>query len=443
MSKSRGEHNVHALLAGLAALVLLTGVVRSAFLGGVGSHARTHIAFWNGFTGPDGIVMLKIIEDFNRKNPDVEVLMQRIPWATYYNKLTVACSDGRGPQVFISHADALARLRRAGFLDDASDLYGGPDGIDKGDFDKYVADYVDFDGKMMGVPLDIHPQGMYCDVEMLKEAGYVDAQGNARAPRTKAEFLDLVHKATIEPGGKLKDKQWGFAMTFWGLNYRCLMPQFGGRFLDDEGNPVLNSEGNVRAMEFLYELSKEKLIPPPDNGLGWTGFRTKRVAMAWDGVYMVGDLMRLNDFAYIGAPIPTIGDQPGTVANSHVMCLRKGLSEKERDAASRFVKYLSKNSLRWAAAGQVPARVSVRNEPGFAELQVQHAFAEQVPHMIYPPKTPVIFEFVLESDQAVERVMRGTMKPQESLDLAQKNAQALIDRDRREYPQDYKQGAKP
>ena len=434
MSRQRGSFNIHALVLGVLVLVLTTGVIRWSMLGGGIGSKKTRLAFWNGFTGPDGVVMLKIIEDFNRQNPDVEVAMQRIPWATYYNKLTVAGSDGRGPEIFVVHTDALPRIRRAGFVADISDLYTGKDAIDIKDFDQVVVDQVQFDGHLEGVPLDIHPQGAFLNKQMLKDAGYVDSNGNARAPRDRVEMMDFIEKATREAGGDLKDKQWAFAFTYWGANFRSLVPQFGGRYLDEEGNADLDSKPNLKALEFLAGIAKNKQAPPADNGLGWFGFRTKRVAMVWDGVFMLGDLTRLNDFEYLGAPIPQIGDKPGTLANSHVLCVNKTVSEIEREASGRFLKYLSDHSLEWASAGQVPARKSVRENPEFAKMPVQFAFSKQIPTMMYPPRTPVIFEFMLELDRAVERVVRGQIGPKEALAEANKNAQTVIDRDRREYP---------
>jgi hypothetical protein len=35
------------------------------------------VRFWNGFTGPDGRTMLRMVQRFNAANPDIEVLMQR------------------------------------------------------------------------------------------------------------------------------------------------------------------------------------------------------------------------------------------------------------------------------------------------------------------------------------------------------------------------------
>ncbi len=438
MSRRRASFNIHGLLLGLAALVVLAGGLRFFLSGGAAATGKTRIAFWNGFTGPDGIVMLKIIENFNRQNPDVEVVMQRIPWATYYNKLTVAGSDGRGPEIFVVHADALARIRRAGFVEDVTDFYEG--GLPKSDFDKSVIEQVDFDGRSFAVPLDIHPQGLYLNKQMLRDAGFVDAQGEPKAPKTREEFMDLMKRTTKEAGGSLKEKQWGFALTGWGPNFRSLVPQFGGGYVDQDGNPTLNRSENVKAMQFLGDLTAEKLVPPPDNGLGWFGFRTKRAAMVWDGVFMLGDLIRLNDLEYMGAPLPAIGGKDGTLANSHLLCLKKNLSAKKREGAARFVSYLSDHSLEWAAAGQVPCRKSVRDNPEFIKMQVQSAFAEQIPTMLYPPRTPVIFEFMLEVDRATEKVLRGQATAKEALDEAQKTSQTVIDRDRREYPASYENG---
>ncbi len=435
MTLRAGAFNVHTLLAIFAGLALAAGAARSQLVGSAIGGEKTRLSFWNGFTGPDGIVMLDIIEDFNRANPDIEVTMQRIPWATYYNKLTVAGADQRGPQVFVVHSDALARIRRAGFIADIRDIFDRGD-VPAGDFRPSVLKEVSFGEARLGVPLDIHPQGMFVNREMLSAAGLKGPNGEPRAPRDKEEFLQAMSAMTQEAGGELPEKQWGFALTFWGNNLRSLIPQFGGRYLDEEGRAVLDSEENIAALEFLASLAKESRVPPPDNGLGWFGFRTARVGMVWEGIYMLGDLIRVQDVDYIGAPIPQIGPKPGTLANSHLLCVREGLSEKERRAAEAFIAFLSQESLRWAAAGQVPARTSVQQSAEFKGLQVQSAFAEQLDTMMYQPRTPIIFELGLELDRAAERAIRGLAEPREALQEAHRNIEAVLERDRREHPEE-------
>ena len=432
MRKS-GSFNIHALILGLAAVVFGSGLARLILTGGINVSHKVEITFWNGFTGPDGIVMLGIIDRFNEANPDVHVTMQRIPWGTYYNKLTVAGSDGRGPAAFVIHADGLLRYYRAGFIDDANPIFEGPNAVPRDDYDPYVLKQVMRKGQMIGCPLDIHPNGMFLDADMLKAAGLVDSDGNARPPKNRTEFESAMKKLMKDVA---PDKIWGYAFTDPGANFRTLMAQFDGQFLDEKGNAAINSPQNLTALTVMDDWSKQKIVPPPTNGLGWLGYRQQKVGMVWDGVFMLGDLKRVNTFKYMGAMIPTIGNHPGATANSHVLCLRKGLSAKEKDAATRFIKYVSAHSIEWADAGQIPARLSIRKDPKFADMQVQHAFAEEIPYLQYPPHSPVNVEIVTAVGLAVDQVVRQIKTPKEALDIAQKTAQEAIDRDRQDHPED-------
>src|SRR5262249_3198437 len=91
------------------------------------------IRFWNGFTGPDGRTMLRLVKRFNTAHPDINVLMQRMDWATYYNKLFVAGIGGRAPEIFVVHASSLVRFARAGFARPVDDLTAGSERLDTGD----------------------------------------------------------------------------------------------------------------------------------------------------------------------------------------------------------------------------------------------------------------------------------------------------------------------
>jgi multiple sugar transport system substrate-binding protein len=408
-------------------LLGLSAVLGGISCGSIAAQPKVGLTFWNGFTGPDGRVMLEMIRDFNRKNPDIEVTMQRIPWGLYYNKVMVSGLDGRGPQVFVVHASALMRMHRAGILSPVDNLY--QTSVPAEDFDPYVVEQTKFDGKRFSVPLDIHPQGMYLNVDMLKANGFVNADGTARPPKDREEFLKVA-KDLLNPPASEHPDQYGFALTAWPNNFTSLVPQFDGHYLSADGKADLNCPGNVAALEFLGSLRGQMhLIPPPDNQLGWIGYRQKKVGMVWDGIYMLGDLLRLEGMHYMGAPIPTIGNHPGTHADSHTMCIKPGLSEKQRAAAEKFVAYLSDNSIRWAGAGQVPARRSVRTTKAFREMQVQSAFAEQIPHMMYPPRIAVLFEMGIEIQLAVEQVVRGRKSAKKALDLADANFQKVLDRD--------------
>lgn len=391
------------------------------------------LSFWNGFTGPDGRTMLELVRQFNERNPDVHVTMQRIAWATYYNKVMVSALDGRGPEVFVLQSGLLPRMDRAGFVDSVNDMF---DPAFRAEFPELLMDRVNFgegQERLIGVPLDTWPQGMYCNADMLKTAGFVNPDGSARPPQTREEFLQAAQAMKIvENNGNVG--QWGMAFTQWHNNFMTLVPQFGGDYLDKDGNPILDHPGNIAALQFLADCSlKLQIAPPPEGGVsGWTGFRQGRVGMVFDGIYMVGDLKRLPELPYIGAPIPQIGPMKGTLADSHILCIRKGLSPEAREASKRFIRFISDNSVSWADAGQVPARKSARSSPEFTRFQVQYAFAQQLDHVMYPPKTPSIAELQLHINLAVEKALRGRMTAEQALKEANENYRHYLSRDRME-----------
>src|SRR5947207_14010623 len=128
---------------------LLTGLIASPLLlaGCGGSRSRqVSLPFWNGFTGPDGRTMLRLVKRFNRQNPDVHVLMQRMDWSTYYNKLFVAGLGHRAPELFVIHTRAMVRFARAGFCRPNDDLVAGPEGLDTADLDPNVWRGVEYEG---------------------------------------------------------------------------------------------------------------------------------------------------------------------------------------------------------------------------------------------------------------------------------------------------------
>src|SRR5439155_26412119 len=77
---------------------------------------RLLINFWNGFTGPDGKTMQALVQRFQEENRDIAVRMQIIPWATYYDKLTLSLAYGGAPELFVVHADRLPEFASFGKL---------------------------------------------------------------------------------------------------------------------------------------------------------------------------------------------------------------------------------------------------------------------------------------------------------------------------------------
>jgi len=398
----------------------------SGWSGGRSAQSQVTIRFWNVFTGPDGRTILSLVKRFNERNPDIHVLMQRMDWGTYYNKVFVAGLGGRAPEIFVVHSAVLPRFNRAELLRPLDDLIASG-GIDPSDVDANVWEYACFDGRQMAIPLDVHPLGLYYNKELLRQAGIVDGEGNASPPANREEFVNALRKLR-------KGDQYGLIFTWLRTNAYAIMKQFGGEmFTADLSRCTLDDGANVRALEFCVELMKEDLIARPQSMDSWIGFRQGKVGMVFEGVYMLSDLRRQGNLPYAGAPMPLLGDRAATWGDSHSLCLRRDLAGRELRAAWRFICFLSDNSLDWADGGQVPVRKSLRDTDRFRAMSVQSQFARQLPYVQYLPRVPFIFEFQAEFDVAVERALRLSMTPGESLAAATRRLNTILERDRRMY----------
>ncbi len=417
------------LLAGLP----LASVLAAGGAGCRGGRGETVVRYWNGFTGPDGRTMLRLVKRFNTENPDVRVVMQRTEWATHYNKLFVAGMGGRAPEVFVLHTRSMERFVRAGFLRPNDDLVAGDgptEALDTGDLDANVWKGVEFGGRHYGLPLDVHAMGLYCNRRLFQEAGLADAAGSPRVPEDRAEFLDALQRITRR-GRPGQPDQWGFVFANWQSTTYSFMRQFGGEFFTaDHSRCVMHNPANVAALQFCVDLIRRyRVAPPPENFDAWIGFRQGKVGMTVEGVYMLADLQKQRDLDYMGAPLPLLGEKRAAAGDSHNLCLRGDLKGRELAAAWRFVKFLSDNSLDWAAGGQIPVRKSLRATPRFAAMPVQSAFARQVPYVTYIPRMTFVMEFLREFDLAVEMASRGRLTPEAALEAAEARVNQIIRRE--------------
>lgn len=418
----------------LAALVGLAGAHwwHSRPAASPASEPRTALRFWHGFTSKDGEMMLQLVRRFNREHPEIDVQVQRIPWGTYYNKLFVAGLADRAPDVFVSHTIMLSRLARGGFIQPIDDLLARAPFFEPSDINDRVWQAVTLDGRRQGLPLDVHPLGLYYNRALLRAAGIVDEKGEARPPRTWDEFVDAIRRLNRDEDGDGRIDRWGF--VFEGTPFITLytfMLQHGGRILTPDGRVVIDSPENLAALQKARSLTvEEKLVPPPGDETAWTSFLQGKVGLFLGGIFLLGGLERQASLDVAVAPVPQLGPDRAIWGDSHVLCLPKHLDERRRDAAWTFIAYLSNHSAEWARGGQVPVRNSQRATDAFRALPAQSVFAQGLPHVTYLPNVPVTAAILRDLRFACEQVVRGAATPEQALRRAQAEVEATLARDR-------------
>ena len=387
--------------------------------------------FWNGFTGPDGKAMEEMVNHFRQKNPNIEVKMQTIPWGTYYDKLTLSLAYGGAPDVFVMHAARLPEFESFQTLEPLAPFYAASaPQLGEKSFAPVPWRATFYNGKQYALPLDVHPIGLYYNTKLFKQAGIVDARGQAKPPKTFAEFLEAARRITKDTNGDGRTDQWGFVFTWQRTNWLTIAGQFGATIFTPDGKRcALDSPQNLRALHLMHDLIyKYKVAPKPEGVDAWLAFRQGRVGMAMEGIYMLTSLEEQKGLPFAGAPAPQFGPAKAVWGGSHLLCQPKGISPKQSQAAWRLMRFLSDQSLIWVRAGQVPARNDVRNSPQFAALRVQTQFAKQLPYVQYEPLNPksnAIFPLI---EPGIEAVMLDIATPEEAMRDVSRRVNQVLER---------------
>ncbi len=368
--------------------------------------------------------MEKIVQRFNQENPDVRVQMQIIPWGTYYDKLTLGLAFGDPPDVFVVHANRVPEYAEHGALAEL-DSYIAKSGLGAKDFvpKAWIAGL--WNDKRYGLALDCHPLGMYYNVDLFERAG-ID-----KPPTTQEEFLDAAKKLTKDLDGDGQPDQWGFAITDTHLVGTSILYQFGGGLLTpDMKRSALDTPETKAGVEFMLKLINEyKVCPAPGASDAWMGFQTGKIAMAPQGIWMIDSLEKQKNLRYAAAPFPLMGPVKAVWAGSHNLAIPAKISSKRKDAAWRFIKFLSDNSLEWAKGGQVPVRTDVLGSKEFQELRVQSQFAKQLDYVQYEPFSLLINQMGTFGDAALEGALNGLQTPEEALSVAARRVNQVLSRE--------------
>jgi multiple sugar transport system substrate-binding protein len=318
---------------------------------GSSGSGSTTIQFWTLFAGGDGKAMKSLVDEFNAENDSIQVERQRQPFAEYYDKLFTAMTGGNAPDLAVFHTTELQRYVEA--MQPLNDL------LSDGAGDQYVSsiwDETEFDGSRVALPLDTHPNGLYYNKDIFREAG-LDPES---PPTTFSELQEAA--ATIES----ETDKLAFSPEpyngFYVRQFIAWLEGRGGSFLnDDRSSAEFGGDDGVALGEFYGNITGEWGWDKADatENRGTKAFRSGDMAMTVNGTWYFGVLQE-QDFDW-GMTKPFIG--PGqntnlTWANSHTLGVPAG-SDKTQ-AATEVAEWITQNSLTWGTdAGHLPAAADV------------------------------------------------------------------------------------
>ncbi|MDQ3525579.1 MAG: ABC transporter substrate-binding protein, partial [Chloroflexota bacterium] len=373
------------------------------------------LAYWNGFTGGDGPAMTRMVKRFNSQAEKITAEANTVDWPTFYQRLPAAANAGKGPDVGAMHLDQLATMAVRNVIVPLDDL-AEQINLEENDFTGPVWGPGIYNDQRYGIPLDVHCLAMYWNEDHFEKAGI------AKAP-TDAASLDETCKKLQEAG---------FNNPFWMPNqwpahimFLSLLWQFGGEpYAEDGSEATFGSEAGVSALTWMREQIDKGYGPATvDADAQYLAFKNGRNSITWDGIWQINDLQAAGMNFGI-APIPTVGDQPASWANSHnfFMTAQAADDQDRANASKAFISWMSDQSAQWAGAGMIPARNSAREEKTFSESP-QAALTDFLDNLHFLPPIPGLGDVTVQTiEVAVNEAILGKTSPEDALSQAQSNA---------------------
>lgn len=436
----------------------LTGMICLLLLGGCSSRKSDEIRLkwwvfpqWSGITGTEknGTAedwpRLKIRE-FEKAHPGVKIDLEVLTWQGGSQKLDLAVLSKTYPDICYLAAVNVRKYADQGVLEPI-DAYLTE--FDREDIHPNVMELCRYRNDTYLWPWLCNALVMAVNVDVFKERGIEHLI--PRPPErswTYDQFLEAAKACTFDRNGDGKTDVYGYALygipTSVEYQMLTLVQGFGARVYSQDGSKfTLNSPEGVRGMQFLMDLlDKHKVVPPGPAGMqiGQVGqmFMNQKVAMISTASGMI-KVIKLSaergEFPLFDAilvqPPHLPGKKPTSLLSVGGYVVFKQEDERRRSAVMEFARFLTnaENGRALAIAGQLPARKSAGNiYPGDLDMGVVAGLL------------PVAREYFTAAGPELGQVLNGIYQeifthartPEQALAAAEKRANEIITRDRRE-----------
>lgn len=407
----------------------------------IGQGSKT-VVFWHGLGGADGKTMQELLNQYATATGDTGVRSETYEWNVFYQKLPTSVVAKSPPDMAIMHDWGIRQFASQGIIQPADDIFYSSGLVDKKDFNQGLIDTITVNGKTMAVPFDNHGWGLYYNTQLISDAG-LDPN---TLPKNGDEFLKWALKLTVDESGKHPDesgfnadkvKVWAIHPGWIRFTQPSTMWMYGGGIISEDGKKsMLDSENTIAAVQYWWDLMYKHHVAPPavPNATSANDLmKTSSLAFEWEGSWNLNfykdnpDIAKVVKASRLNSLAPD-GKQVAKMA-SHMLVVPTGVSGDGLARAKDLIKWLSDNGKGWANSGQVPARLSVQQDPTVQEIWSVKAFAEEfksvgktdVPHV-------AASEIQTTWEDAVSGALANTKPVKEALSAGSQALQAILDR---------------
>ncbi|GAA4429230.1 sugar ABC transporter substrate-binding protein [Georgenia halophila] len=211
---------------------------------------------------------------FTAQNPDIQVEIETVPWADYWERLPLDISSGEMADIFWTNTSNFGRYADSGDLINISDAIGD-------DHDKWVESVTDLyerNGSLWGVPQLWDSIALYYNTQLVEDAGVDPTELTWQPPADEGQavgpndtLLAASRALTTDTEGRHPGDE-GFdrgSTAVYGFNaqadlqaiYRDFLAQNGAQFQEGDEFAFATPEGE-EAFQYLVDLINTHHVAP-------------------------------------------------------------------------------------------------------------------------------------------------------------------------------------
>ena len=387
--------------------------------------ATTTVNFFTFSAAPDHLKDLDaIIAGFKTDNPDIDVKVQSAPFKDYFTLLQTDLSGGTGPDVFELNYENFVSYAAKGVLLDL----GTQSGADKTwDASVYYARALSIfqDGKkQFALPESFSTVLLFYNKDLF-DAAKVDYP---KADWTWGDALAAAKKLTDKGKGV-----WGLYSPVQFYEFFKKAAQGDCKFFNDgKTESLLNSPECVAVLTTMLSFTKEGVMPTPAD-LGGVAddalFKSGKLAMWVNGIWQFA-AMKDASFKW------DIQLEPGIKQKAHHFFangIAVNANSKNAQAAYKWARYLTSSptaaKIRIAASWELPALTDKSLFADYLKLTPpanRQAVFDALNSVIPIPVIVRQNEMQDKVSAALDKAVSGELTPQQALDQAKKDVDALL-----------------
>lgn len=407
----------------------------------LGDAAPIVLTYWPAANPPETRLAMRLAEQWNRENPDVQVRVQPLPAGRSSEEVLLAAIVARAtPDVSSNVSSALlARLVRAEGVVRLDERAATAARLRERTTAAMLEPLRLPDGGIYAFPWKTNPEMLMYNVDLLAAAG-------VRPPRTHTELLEAFRRLRRDTDGDGRADRWALwanLKTTWHERFYDFYPLYlassGGRTIVLDGEVVFENEAAVAALDVLRQGFASGGLPRSNFAQGRDPFIDGTVAMKIIGPWFLFELeaLKVKGLRYDVTPVPSADGTPeshrfafGDLRNIAIFS-----TTRHPDAAARFVAFLTSpeaDRLMIEDASQLPYRRGLAADPRFADAldrwPTLRTYAAQVGRTRDLDIDPDVVEmFDLLSEAYESAAVFGTVPVRTALARAAEEARRIVD----------------